>query len=447
LGFNAIQVKEGGNQRGQDRRTRPVEIRGPISFETVADNIVSIGPAKLVELFNGTIRCLARQGFFAKRLHVVLDATDDEATPTYKTDNGRPVPRVTREKRPDVRANRHAKKVEVTVYGWKVWLVWDPASKVPLALAIDGINEPDNKHAYGVLAQAQKNMAGYATIGSLALDRGFLDGKLLSAIEADNILVYIPSRAKMDVTRDAREIARRAAATASQGRDLEGTVYRERVATVTRGAGKNARRESLRTIVVGVRDLPCDWWGPDGSTSKANAKDFQPKLVNATVVLRWDGAPKDAQKEVVILTTDPARDPFVAFDAYDRRSLIENTCNREAKEHWFLEHHPKRSEAGVRVHAYFVFLCMALIAGFRSYKAKADEAQRRGQESGITRFRRELEVQNRDKVAVFINGRFGIFRTFEVMLLVGVGVREWEIRGESTHTVLERYGAAGKDSS
>jgi hypothetical protein len=158
------------------------------------------------------------------------------------------------------------------------------------------------------------------------------------------------------------------------------------------------------------------------------------------VVLRWDGAPKEAEKEVVILTTDPAEDPFVAFDAYDDRSLIENSCNREAKEHWFLEHHPKRSEAGVRGHAYVVFLCMALVAGFRAYKAQADEAERRGEELGITRYRRQLYVRNRDKVAVFIGVRFGIFRTYEVTLLLGATVRDRAAMGESAQTVLARYG-------
>ena len=190
---------------------------------------------------------------------------------------------------------------------------------------------------------------------------------------------------------------------------------------------------------MGIADLPCDWWGA-GYTSKANSKHFTPKLLHATVVLRWDGAPKDADKEVVILTTDPAADPFVAFDAYDDRSLIENTCNREAKEHWFLEHHPKRSEAGVRVHAYFVLLCMALVEGFRAAKAQADEAARRGQDLGITRYRRQLYLQNRDKVAVFIGACFGIFRTYEFALLVGLTVRDRAAQGESTATVLARYG-------
>jgi hypothetical protein len=357
VGFNASQVEHGCNERGLGRRTSPVEIRGALSYETVADNIVAIGSQKLEDMLNGLICCLAEQKVFAKNLDVVLDATDDEATPGYETDDGREVPRVRREKRPDVRANRHAKKAEVTVYGWKIWIIWEPQSKMPLAIAVDGINEPDNKHAHAVLQKAQRNVEGHARIRSVALDRGFLDGKLLSAVDKDGILVYIPAKSKLNITKDAREIARRAAAEAARGRTLEGCVYRERKKVVTHGAGRKAAQETQVTTLVGIAELPCDWWGEDGSdSSKANSKSFMPKLLRATVVLRWDGAPKDTEKEVVILTTDPSEDPFVAFDAYDDRSLIENCCNREAKEHWFLEHHPKRSEAGVRVHAYFVLL-------------------------------------------------------------------------------------------
>ena len=151
LGFNAAQVQHGSNDRGVSRRTKPVEIRGALSFETVADNLVTIGPARLAELFNGAIRCVAKQGMFPKRIDAVLDATDDEATPTYTTDaaDGE-VPRVSRAKRPDVRANTHAKKITGTVFGWKVWIVFDPGSKIPLALAIDGINVSDNEHADAV---------------------------------------------------------------------------------------------------------------------------------------------------------------------------------------------------------------------------------------------------------------------------------------------------------
>ncbi len=441
LGFNARQVRDGSSGRGLSRRTEPVEIRGAFSYETVSDNIVLLGAEKLSAMFNGAIRCLAAQGIFPKMIDCVLDATDDEATGTYKTDDGLAVPSVTREKRPDVRANRHATKVKVTVFGWKLWLIWEPVSKVPLAMAMDGIPEADNKHALSVLQQAKKNVEGFARIRSVALDRGFLDGKLLSQIDDEKMLVYIPAKSNMLCTADAREIARRVEKLALASQPLPaGCVYRERHQTVKRGSGKNATEEIRTTTLVGISELACDWWTSEGSTSAANAKSFVPKKVHATVVLRWDGAPKDAEKEVVILTTDPADDPFVAFDAYDDRSLIENTCNREAKEAWFLEHHPKRSEAGVRVHAYFVFLCMALMAAYRLHKEKTDEAERRGKETGMTRYRRKLEVKNRDKVVVFIPGYFGIFRNFEIFLLMGGRIREHA--GQTAETVLERYGAA-----
>lgn len=447
LGFNAAQVQQGSNDRGLSRRTKPLQVRGALSYETIADNIVKVGPEKLSAMFNGAIRCLAKQGTFPKRIDVLLDATDDEATPTYKTDSGEEVPSVTREKRPDVRANRHARKVEVTVFGWKIWIVFEPVSKTPLAMKIDDINVADNEHAYDVLEQARANVKGYAVIRSVALDRGFLDGKLLSRIDNEaKAIIYIPAKSNMNISVDAREIARRAQALAAQGKKLDGALYAERVEQVRHSSGKKAWVEERKTAVVRIWDLPCDWWTPKGSTSAANSKHFESKLVNATVVLQWDGAPKDAEKEVVILDTDPSTDAFAGFDAYDDRSLIENMCNREAKEHWFLEHHPKRSEAGMRVQAYFVFTCMALITAFRLHQQKAEEAESRGEETGINRYRRQLEAINRDKVIVFSGERFGIFRNYEVMLLVGVSVRERALMGESAQSVLERYRARSSNT-
>ena len=448
LGFNAAQVQHGSNDRGVSRRTKPVEIRGALSFETVADNLVTIGPARLAELFNGAIRCVAKQGMFPKRIDAVLDATDDEATPTYTTDaaDGE-VPRVSRAKRPDVRANTHAKKITGTVFGWKVWIVFDPVSKIPLALAIDGINVSDNEHADAVFDQARRNVEGDAVIRSVALDRGVLDGDLLSRIDQDAV-VSIPAKSNMTITVDAREIARRAEALAAQGNALDGCTDKERIDRVTHGSGKTTTVEERNTTVVRIRDLPCDWWRPGGSTSAANAKHFEPKQVNATVVLRWDGAPTDADKEVVILDTDPAAGPFVGFDAYDERSLIENTCNREAKESWFLEHHPKRSEAGVRVHASVVFLGMAVVTAFRLYQQQQVEAaESRGEDTGIGRYRRQLEAANRDTGIVFCGAHVGIFRHDEVLMLVGVSVRARSLMGVSTQTVLDRCRARPQNTS
>lgn len=157
-------------------------------------------------------------------------------------------------------------------------------SQIPLAMKIDGINVADNAHAYEVLAQAKANVAGYATLRSVALDRGFLDGKLLSRI-GDEAIVYIPAKANLTITTDARAIARRVAALAAQGKALDGATYQERVERVARRAGKKAWVEERTTTVVRIRDLPCDWWTKEGSGSAANAKSFKPKLVWSTP--RW----------------------------------------------------------------------------------------------------------------------------------------------------------------
>lgn len=440
IGFNAAQVEQGSCDRGISRRKTPVKIRGAFSYETIADNIVQIGPDKLAKMFNGAIRCLAKQGNFHKKINIVIDATDDEATPNYQTDSGDNVPLVTKEKRPDVRANGHAPKIKVTVYGWKIWLAFDPESGIPVAMKIDGINVADNTHAYEVLDQARKNLEGYSTINAVSFDRGFLDGKLLWQIDNESkVIVYIPTKSNMDITAEARGIARRAEELAMQGKKQNGAVYKERIEKITHGSGKSAWVEERKTTVVRIRDLPCDWWTPVGSTSAANSKKFIPKLVNATVVLCWDGAPKDTEKEVVILDTDPSTNPFAGFDAYDERSKIENTINREAKESWFLEHHPKRSEAGVRVHAYFVFMCMALITAFRQYLKEVEEAESKNEETGITRYRRKLELINRGKLVVFSGNHFGIFTNHEFALLSGINVRESALKGETVESVLARY--------
>ena len=78
------------------------------------------------------------------------------------------------------------------------------------------------------------------------------------------------------------------------------------------------------------------------------------------------------------------------------------------------------------------------MAAFRLHQQAAEEAESRGEETGIDRYRRQLEARNRDKVIVFCGERFGIFRNYELMLLVGVEVRERAIMGASAEGVLAR---------
>src|SRR2546426_2454506 len=64
------------------------------------------------------------------------------------------------------------------------------------------------------------------------------------------------------------------------------------------------------------------------------------------------------------------RDPFVVFDTYDWRSVIENGIFKEGKHPWHLARFPKRTEAAVIVHCHFTLLVMALTTAFRLWQAK-----------------------------------------------------------------------------
>ena len=59
---------------------------------------------------------------------------------------------------------------------------------------------------------------------------------------------------------------------------------------------------------------------------------------------------------------------------------------------------------------------------------------------GTARWRRELVQQNRDKVIVFKNHRYGIFDTHELMVLSGIPVRDLPAHLGSRTDILRRYG-------
>jgi len=90
------------------------------------------------------------------------------------------------------RKNGALKEVKVTLYGWKVWAIYEIETGIPIAIKIDTIEKPDNLHVLAVLEQAKENVKPSSTIDSLVLDRGFLDGKVLYDIDLQGIEFVIP---------------------------------------------------------------------------------------------------------------------------------------------------------------------------------------------------------------------------------------------------------------
>jgi len=413
-GFNAYQVQNGSCDRGNSRRTTPMpDVRGAICVDTLAENIVEITPRRLENFYNRVIQRLAAARVFPKYIHAACDTTEYETTNRYEGCG-----RVSRERKPTVRGRRkngEIKKVKVTVYGWKVWAIYEVQTGIPLAIKIDTIEKPENLHVLAVLEQAKENVKATSTIRSLVVDRGFLDGKVLYRIDQGGVEFVIPLKRKMDAAWDARELAL----------DVDSCIPSTREVEVTHGYGKGKYTEKVLTELVGVEGLlSCDWFNPEGSDANTTKKDYEPIALNAVVVKSWDNKAPPLDKQVVLVTNGAVKDPFVAFDRYDDRSLMENGLFRETKQNWHLENPPKKSRAGVFVQVYMVMAMKALTTAFLMWQEEQARLHALGKETTWEMYRRKLKVLNRNKLIVFVGNLFGIFLSHEVMMLANVPVHK-----------------------
>src|SRR5882724_8461084 len=68
------------------------------------------------------------------------------------------------------------REIEVTVYGWKVTVLIDAATKIPLAVKVVPIQEHAVLFLRALVTQARSNLEGYARLSKVVVDRGFLEG-------------------------------------------------------------------------------------------------------------------------------------------------------------------------------------------------------------------------------------------------------------------------------
>jgi len=415
-GFNAYQVKKGSCERGTKLRKTPMpEVRGALCVDTLANQIVKITPRRLEHFFNQCIQRLAHVHVFPKYIHAAGDTTLYETTDQFEGCGS-----VVRKRKIQARGYRRSgelKEVKVRLYGWKIWVIYEVQTGIPLAIKIDTIEKPDNLHILAVLEQAKENVKETSVIRSLVVDRAFLDGKSLYAIDRQGIEFVIPLKSNMEGTRDARSLA-------LSGEDST-CIEKTREVTVTHGYGKKRFDEKVLTTLVGVSGLlSCDWFNPEGSEANTTKKDYEPIPLNAVVVKTWDNQTPPVDKQVVFVTNREVKDPFVAFDRYDDRSLMENNLFRETKQDWHLEDAPKKTREGVFVQVYMVMAMKALTKAFLMWQEEQARLHELGQETTWEMYRRKLKMLNRNKLIVFVGAHFGIFLSHEVIMLVDVPVHK-----------------------
>jgi Transposase DDE domain len=442
VGFNASQVANGLTHRGDDRR-RTKRKQGPLTDQCLAQNICKVEPDQLENFFNAVVRALVAFGVLRGEVTVALDGSK---LPTTKKYTGRGCLKVEREVKE--KGTKRLVKVVEYVYGWKVLVLIEVQTRLPLAIKVVPIQAYEGQYLLPLVEQAQANLGTNAHISKVVVDRGYLDGEDLWQLDQQGIMFVIVAKASMAVVEDAHALAKSAPVS-------------ERERLIRHGRGHTESFETLRTRLVGLEGLTTyDAYGSAEHTRQSQRKNFVGNPLNAVVVQTWDNRTPESGG-TVYLTNGPVTDPFVVFDDYDWRSVIENGIFKEGKYPWHLGHFPQKTEAAVMVHCSFTLAVMGLCTAFRLWKAQGapepDEAfppQTKGKQAtssaslstallqgeGMARWRRRLKEENRDKVIVFMGDAYGIFHLAEFVVLSGLRLAALPPELGSRQAILARYG-------
>ena len=433
VGFNARQVEEGLTKRG-DRQRKTKKKQGPLSPQCLADNMSKLSREQMEALLNQMVGCLAHFGLLDGERIVALDGSK---LPTPATYEGCGKLKQTRSVK--IKGQKERATEEYYVYGWKVLVLIDVQTRLPLARKVVQIQEYEGRWLVPLLEQAQRNLGTRGRIRSIVIDRGYVDGEDLWQVHQLGVIFVVVGKTTMTVTQDAQGLAKG-----------ERTAVRERV--VRHGHGKTATEERLRTEVVGIAGLTTyDSYGEAEQTKYAHRRDYVGQPINAVVVRRWNNRAPSAGG-TVYLTNGEVRDPFVIFETYDWRSVIENGIFKEGKYSWHLGRFPKKTEAAVVVHSHFTLLVMGLCTAFRvwqAHQAIAPTEQTASHPSlstallggeGTARWRLRLKEENRDKVLIFLGDAYGIFHLAEFTVLMGRGLRRLPSHLGDRQAILQRYG-------
>jgi hypothetical protein len=170
IGFNAHQIDEGLTKRGDGQRTTKKK-QGPLSPQCLADNICKLSREQMERLFNQMVQVLVGRGLLdGKR----IAALDGSKLPTPKSYQGAGKLKQTRSVK--VKGQKERATEEYYVYGWKVLVLIDVQTRLPLAMKVVPIQEYEGRWLVPLLEQAQRNLGDRGHIETIVIDRGYLDG-------------------------------------------------------------------------------------------------------------------------------------------------------------------------------------------------------------------------------------------------------------------------------
>lgn len=430
LGFNGHEVEHGTTRRGDHARGPDTEREGPVSSEAVAQNMVKFSVLALASFFNALAVRATKCVISEDAVDGVVDCTDFETTDKFSGAG-----KVRRDRAVRVKGSRKPEKVSVVVYGWKVAVLYHARLGLPLSVCVAPIQRSDHDLFWNVVDDADKNLRACGKrLGTVTMDKGFLDGADLWQLQERGIGFVVPAKKDMDVYQDAIALA-------SAEEFADGVIKQEWTDEVVTGRGRERKVVTVPTEVVGVPNLTTmATYGPAENAKKQHNKDFTANPINAVVVATWRG--RTFTKPVVFLTNQSIKQPRKIFEQYDDRSLIENGLFREGKQAWSLQRPPQKSEAGVMTHVYLTLGTMLMTRCYRlelereerkMKRSRAKEGPRTPLLTGMERYRLELKLQNKDKVIVFKDDLYAIMYVQEMAMLSGVRLCGPQPRGIGTY--------------
>jgi hypothetical protein len=223
------------------------------------------------ELLNQMVQRLVAWGLLEGERLAALDGSKLQTPKTYEGCG-----KLKQTRSVKIKGQKERMTEEYYLYGWKVLVLIDVHTRLPLAVKVVKIQEYEGRWLVPLLEQAQQNLGTRGRIRTIVIDRGYLDGADLWQVHQRGVIFVTVSKSTMTVTQDAQALAKG-----------ERAKVRERI--VRHGQGKTATEERLRTELVGIEALTTyDSYGDPQHSQQAHRRDYEGHPINAVVVKRWD---------------------------------------------------------------------------------------------------------------------------------------------------------------
>ena len=200
MGFNAHQIEFGITQRGATRREGPRQ-NAPVDPEAISKNVAKLDLEAVRKLVTLALKALwASHPVVPQKGLFIIDGSfvepGESTKGAGKTSRSR-----------SVRTTEGTKTVKEWTVGFKMVWMWSAETGLPVAIGFGTAEQDERPFVPDLLRQAREVLGDRAAIGTVLIDRGFLDGPDLWALNEAGIRFVIPARHDLRVYAEARRAA------------------------------------------------------------------------------------------------------------------------------------------------------------------------------------------------------------------------------------------------